>query len=931
MRRVTGFVLTLLGAFLLVVAAVLRFWLAPSAAKDPLNEYQVIHLSGSNASWFSVSQQGAQELTGVNVNVTFTILGDANLGNSNTAVWNFFERVNDTTNHLVIGNQQYREAFNRSTGELVNCCGAYVSDPVDNKREHVGNMSGLGLFFPIGTKPQTYTIYDTTAHHTESARYDGGFSVDGILTYKFVEIVPPVQYGTYAVPGSVIGSPANSVTLNEYYSATNTFYVDPITGAPLDTSQSQTITLGNSPTNDQITASDITVAEDSQSVAAGVSADKNARNDLILVEDVLPIIGGVAGIVLLVVGIILLRMSRNDPGAEPGWVGDRQLHTYPDSGSRFLCLGITVLATITLYYELYVGGSVSTLVLVNLHMDFTYYVVILAFGNLVGAFGSLFAGVADRLGRANMVVIGLFVTAIFIAFVIPSATNKWVYSIEGFVVAVVEGMALVATPALIRDFSPQVGRASAMGFWTAGPVAGSLIVTAVGTDTIPAVVNDPRFWTHEYHICGAVGLVVFLIAFFGLRELSPQLRDQLMVTMRDRMLIEARAKGLNVADLLYRPFRQLLKPDVVVSALAVAVLLLIYYTSVAFGLIYLTSVFGFSVKNANGLGNWNWGFNVIGVVLVGVLSDLVRVRKPFMVVGGIGAAVMTVVWLEQAGHHPGYYTVALMLAALALFLGIAYTPWMASFTETVEDRNPALIATGLAIWGWVLRVVVFVAFLIIPHVITSVTPLVNYGTAARQDETTYAKQLAFAQAHPAIVAEAQKYSAQIATAQRLAPELAVLQSHQALFTKLKAYTNPNLIPPSLDSQAVAAAGGGLKGLGILNNIQQNQAAIQSVLAVQTQLLQLQPYSKQLTALEKVPPSVTSFLETHKNALDQAQAQAPAQWKDWYWACFGGIVFFLLCIPLLRGRWSTSAARRDEEAHEAATQAELASLGDLAEA
>ena len=33
-------------------------------------------------------------------------------------------------------------------------------------------------------------------------------------------------------------------------------------------------------------------------------------------------------------------------------------------------LGITVLATIMLYYELYVAGSVSTLILANLHMCF---------------------------------------------------------------------------------------------------------------------------------------------------------------------------------------------------------------------------------------------------------------------------------------------------------------------------------------------------------------------------------------------------------------------------------------------------------------------------------------------------------------------------------------------------------------------------------
>jgi hypothetical protein len=400
-----------------------------------------------------------------------------------------------------------------------------------------------------------------------------------------------------------------------------------------------------------------------------------------------------------------------------------------------------------------------------------------------------------------------------------------------------------------------------------------------------------------------------------------------MVTMRDRLLIEARARGLNVERLLHRPFRQLLKPDVVISAIAIALMLLIYYTAVAFGLIYLTSVFGFSVKDANGLGNWDWGFTVIGVIIVGILSDLVRVRKPFMVIGGIGAAVMTVVYLEQAGHHPGYYTIALILAGLAFFLGIAYTPWMASFTETVEHRNPALTATGLAIWGWILRVVVFVAFLIIPHVITSVTPVVNYGTTAQQYEATYPKQIAFAEAHPAIVAEAQKYKTQLATAQRLAPELAVLEAHTALFAQLATYKSTSAIPPALVNQAIAAAGGGVKGLAMLNSISANQAGILSVESVALQLDQLKPYSAQLTALSKVPPYVFPYLEAHGTALTQAQAQAPGQWKTWYWVCFGGIIFFLLCIPVLRGRWSPAAARRDEEEHEAATQAELAHLAD----
>ena len=39
-----------------------------------------------------------------------------------------------------------------------------------------------------------------------------------------------------------------------------------------------------------------------------------------------------------------------------------------------------------------------------------------------------------------------------------------------------------------------------------------------------------------------------------------------------------------------------------------------------------------------------------------------------------------------------------------------------------------------------------------------------------------------------------------------------------------------------------------------------------------------------------------------------------------------MIFFLLTIPLLKGRWRPSDARRDEAEHEAMVQAELTKLG-----
>jgi MFS family permease len=517
-------------------------------------------------------------------------------------------------------------------------------------------------------------------------------------------------------------------------------------------------------------------------------------------------------------------------------------------------LGITVLATVMLYYELYVGGSVSPLFLQKLHMSFNFFVYTLAIGNLIGAFGSLFAGITDRLGRTNIVVAGLFLTGLFTGFIIPASTNKWEFTIFGFVVGFVEGICLVATPALIRDFSPQVGRATAMGFWTSGPVLGSLVVFIVASHTIGSN-PSPSFWVHEYHIAGIVGLVVFLIALLGLRELSPGLRDQLMVTMRDRALIEARAKGIDIEASLRNPWGQLLKPDVVISAVGIAVFLLIYYTSVGFALVFFTTVFGFSVHDGNALGNWNWGFNVIAVIMFGIISDKLRVRKPLMVAGGIGAAIMIVVYLAQIGHHPSYYDMAVILAALAFCLGVAYVPWMASFTETVEARNPALTATGLAIWGWIVRVTVFISYMILPTVINTTTPLVTYGSQVKALVATYPA----ATLPPATLATLQKDPTNAA---------ALAQAHAQL--------GPNFV-------------------------------------------------KDLLSLAGAPASDKAFLAAHGPAVSKAAAHTGDQWKTWYWICFGGVIFFLGTVPLVRGRWSPKKAKEDEQAHEAMVQAELAKL------
>ena len=406
----------------------------------------------------------------------------------------------------------------------------------------------------------------------------------------------------------------------------------------------------------------------------------------------------------------------------------RQLQHYPAEGARRFYLALVVLITVALYYELYVGAGVAPLVMRDLHMPFEYLVLTLAIANACGAFASLLAGLSDRFGRANLVVYGLLIVGLLTGVAVPAVHTRFAYAALGVAVGFVEGIILVATPALIRDFSPQVGRATAMGFWTIGPVLGSLLTSAVNSATLDSLPG----WRPQFIICGAFGIVVFVLAFIFLRELKPALRDQTMVNEQDRQLNERRAAtGAGHAD-TRNPWGQMLRPDIIGSALGVSLLLLVYYTTVAFGVIYLVTVFGFSPGRANFLLNWSWAANAVALIVAGIWSDKLRVRKPLMLAGGIGAALM--IWLFM-GHgqntHPSFAVMALIASGISILMGGAYATWMASFTETIEAHNPALTATGLAIWGWLLRLVVTGSFLALPHVVNTVTVLVEApGTLA---------------------------------------------------------------------------------------------------------------------------------------------------------------------------------------------------------
>ena len=407
-----------------------------------------------------------------------------------------------------------------------------------------------------------------------------------------------------------------------------------------------------------------------------------------------------------------------------GGLWRRQLTDFPDTGTRATYLTIVVIAAIVLFYEFYVAAAVSPEIIAGFHTTFRFYAYIVVVACAAGALGSLAAGIADRWGRANLIAYGLLANGTLTLFGVPNATSKWAFAILFAIIGYIGGVILVATPALVRDFAQRLGRASAMGLWALGPVVGGLVVAVVSSLTI----GHLHPWRDQFIICGIAGLAVGLVAVLFLRELGPQLREQMKTALWERVLVEARARGIEMQDPPGRPWRQVLRPDVIGSAFGAAVFLLVYYTAVVFFPLYFTAVHGFSLPTADSLGNWLWAFSAAALILAGIFSDMSRVRKPFMVVGAVGGIVMTVV-LGNLGAGTAYGTFAVVVSALGVFLAIAFAPWMASFTETVERHNPALTGAGLAVWSWIVWVVVAVSLLVLPLLVTSMTPLVAQVSA----------------------------------------------------------------------------------------------------------------------------------------------------------------------------------------------------------
>ena len=385
----------------------------------------------------------------------------------------------------------------------------------------------------------------------------------------------------------------------------------------------------------------------------------------------------------------------------------RTIDHYPGTGQRIWLLVLSILATIGLYYQVFVLPSVFPLIFKSLGLSLTAFADAVIFTSLLGAVAAVIGGsLTDRFGRVNFVLVGLVVSAV-ISFLIATATSAIEFFILFVLLGFVEGIVLVASPALVRDFSPRLGRAAALGFWTVGPTGGQVVATLVFSLTYHIFGS----WQSQYILAAVVALIISVICFFFLRDLSPQLRAQVMETTRETETLEARSKDVDVEAAMRNPWRQILRPALVFSVAAFSVSLLIFFAAQNYFTTYLNLIFKFSLADANALVSLFFFVGVIAAVLAGILSDLTLVRKPYILGGAVVALVSTLIFISRTGQPTTVVLMGAILVILSIGIGCYNVTWLAAFSETVEDINPALVGTGMGLYGSVIRVVVVLASL----------------------------------------------------------------------------------------------------------------------------------------------------------------------------------------------------------------------------
>ena len=293
MRKIIGWVLLGLGAFLLVTGLLATLWAPGQVERTPLDTDSTTYLSGDA----DKLNPATGETEAIEVKATSVTKADSKRSDDEVIVF-----VNTTC--LVIDEGDVPDCVDAEDPEarLVSATSdVFATDRSDAKAVNgrylpagAEEKEGLVNKWPFDAEKKDYAYWDGLLGAPVTAAYDSTESLDGLVTYKYHVLLEET-------PADVVEG------VQGIYSQDKYIWIEPRTGAIVNQSYHEVREL-----EDGTTVLDMNIGFTEEQVAAGIKTAKENKGRLDLITGTVPLVGFIGGLLALLAGAFLVFASRKD-------------------------------------------------------------------------------------------------------------------------------------------------------------------------------------------------------------------------------------------------------------------------------------------------------------------------------------------------------------------------------------------------------------------------------------------------------------------------------------------------------------------------------------------------------------------------------------------------------------------------------------------
>ncbi|WP_043269457.1 DUF3068 domain-containing protein [Streptomyces sp. CT34] len=233
MRRTASLVLLALAVFFTALSPLMRWYAFPRLAKIPPGQYQDMVLEAIPATLLDYGTMKARRVP--KVTIVQTLKGNVaearrikQTAGRDVVVWDTLSYVAGPDGTMV-SEVPERYIFDAHSQEPVHATGEMVDgDPV--------RRAGVEYKWPFLTQKRDYTYFDAQTRTSAPIHYKGTRTFHGLEVYYFEQTIPwtKVPLPKKMPVKGVTPEAVEKMGTTRWYSTTRMFWVDPVTGAPVN-------------------------------------------------------------------------------------------------------------------------------------------------------------------------------------------------------------------------------------------------------------------------------------------------------------------------------------------------------------------------------------------------------------------------------------------------------------------------------------------------------------------------------------------------------------------------------------------------------------------------------------------------------------------------------------------------------------------------